>query len=575
MKKISIRHVLLLTVVGLTLGAVFVVSSVYSTTATTMFNQLGMSDMLQDMATVSDRLSTYVGRVRDVASAVAGDIEAEENFNAESFAQSVRFYTGNTEDISALILVDEYGTPIMGLPGAQFKETCNLPALDWYRQAMDAEIGETVLSRPHVQNLYPNSYPWVVSVLRKVRYNQDGEQNIGILMVDMRLEPLEEICRSVELGSSGCPYILSQDDEIIFHPDQKLLALELISEESIRTEEEDGADENTMVLSQDIAGTDWRLVGTVTAEDIAKNSSEFNSRMTGIVVCLAILVTAVAVWLSMQIVRPLTQMQTIMRRIERNLDDNRISLPEEGFAEYAALSHSYNVMLHKIRGLMKETVDRQEQLRRMEIGALQEQINPHFLYNTLDSIVRVMETGRTPEAIEMVQALGKLFRLSINNGDYFLTVEQEMDYARSYLTIQQVRYKKKFRYELHMDEEIRGALCPKIILQPLIENSIKHGMSEMPGCTLIVRAAQDEQGHRILFTVEDDGLGIPPEELSRLQEMLRDDSNAIVKKSRYGIGLRNTNRRIHLLYGEEYGLTIESEVEERTCVTITLPKRLP
>ena len=510
MKKISIRHVLLLTVVGLTLGAVFVVSSVYSTTATTMFNQLGMSDMLQDMATVSDRLSTYVGRVRDVASAVAGDIEAEENFNAESFAQSVRFYTGNTEDISALILVDEYGTPIMGLPGAQFKETCNLPALDWYRQAMDAKIGETVLSRPHVQNLYPNSYPWVVSVLRKVRYNQDGEQNIGILMVDMRLEPLEEICRSVELGSSGCPYILSQDDEIIFHPDQKLLALELISEESIRTEEEDGADENTMVLSQDIAGTDWRLVGTVTAEDIAKNSSEFNSRMTGIVVCLAILVTAVAVWLSMQIVRPLTQMQTNMQRIERNLDDNRISLPEEGFAEYAALSHSYNVMLHKIRGLMKETVDRQEQLRRMEIGALQEQINPHFLYNTLDSIVRVMETGRTPEAIEMVQALGKLFRLSINNGDYFLTVEQEMDYARSYLTIQQVRYKKKFRYELHMDEEIRGALCPKIILQPLIENSIKHGMSEMPGCTLIVRAAQDEQGHRILFTVEDDGLGIPP-----------------------------------------------------------------
>ena len=93
----------------------------------------------------------------------------------------------------------------MGLPGAQFKETCNLPALDWYRQAMDAEIGETVLSRPHVQNLYPNSYPWVVSVLRKVRYNQDGEQNIGILMVDMRLEPLEEICRSVGARVSAVP----------------------------------------------------------------------------------------------------------------------------------------------------------------------------------------------------------------------------------------------------------------------------------------------------------------------------------------------------------------------------------
>ena len=573
-KRVSIRTVLLLTVVGLVLGAVLVVSSVYSATATTMFNQLGMSEMLRDISVVSERLADYVGRVRQVVTELAADIEAEENFNAERFAQNVRFYTGSSEDISALLLLDEYGAPVFGLPSSRVKESCNLSALDWYRAAMDAEVGEVVFSRPHVQNLYSGTYPWVISVTRKVRYDQDGEENIGLLMADIRLKPLEEICRSVTLGSSGCPYILGPEDEIIFHPDQKLLALELISEDSIRKEEEDGGDQ-TMVLSQEIAGTNWRLVGAVTAEDIARNSREFNSRMTGIVVGIAVLVTAVAVWLSMQIVRPLTQMQNNMQRIERNLDDNRISLPEEGYAEYAALSHSYNVMLRKIRGLMQETVDRQEQLRRMEIGALQAQINPHFLYNTLDSIVRVLEQGRAPDAIEMVQALGRLFRLSINNGDYFLTVAQEMDYARSYLTIQQVRYKKRFHYELHMDEAVSAALCPKIILQPLIENAIKHGMSEMPGCTLAVRAGQDETGRRLLLTVEDDGLGIPPERLKRLQEMLRDDSNAITKKSGFGIGLRNTNRRIHLLYGEEYGLTIESEVEERTCVTITLPKRLP
>ena len=291
------------------------------------------------------------------------------------------------------------------------------------------------------------------------------------------------------------------------------------------------------------------------------------------VIALMAGVLLVALWLSMRIVQPLTDIQVSMQRIERNLDDNRMSLPEEGFAEYASLAHSYNVMLRRIRGLMQETVDRQEQLRRMEIGALQEQINPHFLYNTLDSIVRVMETGRTPEAIEMVQALAKLFRLSINNGDYFLTVEQEMDYARNYLTIQQVRYKKRFKYELYMDESIKDLPCPKIILQPLIENSLKHGMSDMPGCTLIVRARQE--GYNIVLSVEDDGLGIPPEKLKKLQEMLRDDSNIMVKKSRYGIGLRNTNRRIKLLYGSDYGLTIESEVEERTCVTITFPKHRP
>ena len=412
----------------------------------------------------------------------------------------------------------------------------------------------------------------MVSVTRKVRYWQDDLPRIGILMADMRLEPLEDICRSVTLGDNGYLYILDDSGNIIYHPEQKLMSLELISEENILSEDTQSEDQS-MVLAQTIEGTNWKLTASVTSDDVAKYSTAFISRVTWVVIALTAGVLLVALWLSMRIVQPLTDIQVSMQRIERNLDDNRMSLPEEGFAEYASLAHSYNVMLRRIRGLMQETVDRQEQLRRMEIGALQEQINPHFLYNTLDSIVRVMETGRTPEAIEMVQALAKLFRLSINNGDYFLTVEQEMDYARNYLTIQQVRYKKRFKYELYMDESIKDLPCPKIILQPLIENSLKHGMSDMPGCTLIVRARQE--GYNIVLSVEDDGLGIPPEKLKKLQEMLRDDSNIMVKKSRYGIGLRNTNRRIKLLYGSDYGLAIESEVEERTCVTITFPKHRP
>lgn len=568
--RLSIRWVLTLTVVGISLTAMIIVSSVYSATATTMFNQLGLSNMLQAMAQVSDKLSDHIGQVTSALNNVAKDIEETENFNASQFLQGVRISAGTGDSIAALLFVDEYGKPILGLPSGEIKEGGGLTGMDWFQQAREAEVGQTVFSRPHVQNLYQGQYPWVVSVTKKVRYVQSGEPCIGIVMVDMLLTPLHDICRSVTLGSAGYPFILNKDDEIIFHPDQKLLSLELISEESILVENT-AQDGRSMALSQDIAGTDWKLTGRVTADDIVQNSVAFKSRVTGIVLSLAITVLAVAVWLSMQIVRPLTDIEKSMQRVERNLDDNRISLPEEGFAEYAALSHSYNVMLHKIRLLMRETVERQEQLRRMEIGALQEQINPHFLYNTLDSIVRVMETGRTQEAIEMVQALAKLFRLSINNGDYFLTVEQEMDYARNYLTIQQVRYRKNFRYELKMDENIRDMPCPKIILQPLIENAIKHGMSSMPGCTLKVGARQD--GYNIVFTVEDDGLGIPPKALEELQGMLKDDSNTMVKKSRYGIGLRNTNRRIRLLYGREYGLTIESEAEERTCVTITLPKR--
>mgnify|MGYP002554675590 FL=1 len=568
----SIRLVMPLCMVGVALMVMVIVCVIYSTTATTMFSQLGMSNTLQAMDQVSERLSDSIGQVEDVLREVADGMEDRGSADSRQFDSSLRLSAGAMENLSALLLLDEYGNPVLGLPSAESKKTCRLTSMDWFNQARTADLGETVFSRPHVQNLYPGEYPWVVSVTRKVRYWQDDLPHTGILMADMRLEPLEDICRSVTLGDNGYLYILDDSGNIIYHPEQKLMSLELISEENILSEDTQSEDQS-MVLAQTIEGTNWKLTASVTSDDVAKYSTAFISRVTWVVIALTAGVLLVALWLSMRIVQPLTDIQVSMQRIERNLDDNRMSLPEEGFAEYASLAHSYNVMLRRIRGLMQETVDRQEQLRRMEIGALQEQINPHFLYNTLDSIVRVMETGRTPEAIEMVQALAKLFRLSINNGDYFLTVEQEMDYARNYLTIQQVRYKKRFKYELYMDESIKDLPCPKIILQPLIENSLKHGMSDMPGCTLIVRARQE--GYNIVLSVEDDGLGIPPEKLKKLQEMLRDDSNIMVKKSRYGIGLRNTNRRIKLLYGSDYGLTIESEVEERTCVTITFPKHRP
>lgn len=568
----SIRLVMPLCMVGVALMVMVIVCVIYSTTATTMFSQLGMSNTLQAMDQVSERLSDSIGQVEDVLREVADGMEDRGSADSRQFDSSLRLSAGAMENLSALLLLDEYGNPVLGLPSTESKKTCRLTSMDWFNQARTADLGETVFSRPHVQNLYPGEYPWVVSVTRKVRYWQDDLPHTGILMADMRLEPLEDICRSVTLGDNGYLYILDDSGNIIYHPEQKLMSLELISEENILHEDTQSEDQS-MVLAQTIEGTNWKLTASVTSDDVAKYSTAFISRVTWVVIALMAGVLLVALWLSMRIVQPLTDIQVSMQRIERNLDDNRMSLPEEGFAEYASLAHSYNVMLRRIRGLMQETVDRQEQLRRMEIGALQEQINPHFLYNTLDSIVRVMETGRTPEAIEMVQALAKLFRLSINNGDYFLTVEQEMDYARNYLTIQQVRYKKRFKYELYMDESIKDLPCPKIILQPLIENSLKHGMSDMPGCTLIVRARQE--GYNIVLSVEDDGLGIPPEKLKKLQEMLRDDSNIMVKKSRYGIGLRNTNRRIKLLYGSDYGLAIESEVEERTCVTITFPKHRP
>lgn len=571
-KRLSIRWVLTVSMVAVTLAAMLVVSSVYANTASNMFNQLGMSSMLQDIQQVSERLSDVCRRVNTMLVECSAAVESAENLDPEELPYYVGNTVRSTTELNALVLLDEYGKPVSGYPAYRFKEGASMLELDWFEAILQADVGQTVYSRPHVQNLFDGQYPWVISVMRKVRYTQAGEERICILMADMSLSPIEEICNSVTLGSAGHPFVMTEEDEVIYHNDQRLMALELITSDTIMMEDEQSRGKS-MVISQKIEGTDWNVLGVVLAKDIEEYSQSFKRRMMGIVVLIALGVLAASVVMSRRFVAPLQELRSSMQRIEQELDETGTEhpLPETGFSEFASLSHSYNTMLGKVRELMNETVEHQRELRQMEIGALQEQINPHFLYNTLDSIVRVMETGRVPQAIEMVQALAKLFRLSINNGQYFLTVEQEMDYARSYLTIQQIRYRKAFRYELNMDERIREMLCPKIILQPLIENSIKHGMSGMPGCVLKVCAKQE--GYNIIFTVEDDGLGIPPERLKELQAMLRDDRNTLMEKSEFGIGLRNTNRRIRLLYGEEYGLTIESEVEERTCITITLPKQ--
>ena len=243
----SIRLVMPLCMVGVALMVMVIVCVIYSTTATTMFSQLGMSNTLQAMDQVSKRLSDSIGQVEDVLREVADGMEEDRGrAGSRQFDSSLRLSAGAMENLSALLLLDEYGNPVLGLPSAESKKTCRLTSMDWFNQARTADLGETVFSRPHVQNLYPGEYPWVVSVTRKVRYWQDDLPHTGILMADMRLEPLEDICRSVTLGDNGYLYILDDSGNIIYHPEQKLMSLELISEENILSEDTQSEDKHNV-----------------------------------------------------------------------------------------------------------------------------------------------------------------------------------------------------------------------------------------------------------------------------------------------------------------------------------------
>jgi two-component system sensor histidine kinase YesM len=219
-------------------------------------------------------------------------------------------------------------------------------------------------------------------------------------------------------------------------------------------------------------------------------------------------------------------------------------------------------MLWRIRQLMEQIVSEQEKKRLHELNALQAQINPHFLYNTLDSIIWMEERGRSAQAVIMVSALARLFRISISRGRNIILVHEELEHVRNYLIIQQMRFKDKFIYTIECEEELRNLHTIKLIVQPIVENAINHAMDELADTRLDIKVRAYSEGEFLCFEVSDDGIGIP---FDKRKTLLTEAVGAS------GIGLKNVHERIVLTYGQPYGLSVESEEDEGTIVTIRLP----
>jgi two-component system sensor histidine kinase YesM len=226
-------------------------------------------------------------------------------------------------------------------------------------------------------------------------------------------------------------------------------------------------------------------------------------------------------------------------------------------------------MIGKIRELLDAKIKEQANLKKAELRALQAQINPHFLYNTLDTIIWMAESKKTDEVIEIVRALSSFFRISLSKGKDWITIGEEIERTRSYLTIQKMRYRDIMDYEIKVDEGVLDSTILKLILQPLVENALYHGIkNKRSGGTITLRAKQKNE-NEILLQVEDDGIGFTPEKLAQVQAELNDDSGEIRLES--GFGIDNVNKRIKLYYGKQYGLSIKSEYYTGTCATLVIP----
>jgi two-component system sensor histidine kinase YesM len=238
--------------------------------------------------------------------------------------------------------------------------------------------------------------------------------------------------------------------------------------------------------------------------------------------------------------------------------------------ELTELDVSFNLMVRQIRDLLDSKVYEQERLKKAEFKVLQAQINPHFLYNTLDTIIWKAEAGQKDEVIALVQALSRFFRITLSKGQDWIPVADEVEHACSYLAIQQMRYRDIMRYNVTIDAAIADAKTLKLTLQPLVENALYHGIkSKRGGGTITVRGSAPDSGH-ILFEVADDGAGMPAERLAQVRAAL--DGGEMLSDSEGGVGLRNVHERLRLYYGSAYGLQIHSRPDVGTTVRVIIPR---
>ncbi|MGL5436693.1 MAG: sensor histidine kinase [Lachnospiraceae bacterium] len=245
--------------------------------------------------------------------------------------------------------------------------------------------------------------------------------------------------------------------------------------------------------------------------------------------------------------------------------------PESDIMEMQMLSDQYDSMTDRIRELITHIREEQEHQRRTELMLLQSQINPHFLYNTLDAIVWLAEGKKYQEVVEMITALSAFLRIGLSKGYDSIRIEDEISHVRNYLQIQRFRYEDILDYRIDADDAILNEYIPKLTLQPIVENALYHGIKNKRGKGLLVISGWLERGSVATIQIEDNGIGMKPERLEQLRRMLSSESDQDSGYSDNGFGLKNVAERIRLKYGGDYGILIESEYLTGTVVTVRIP----
>lgn len=541
---------------------------------------------LQLIGQANKSLETYVENMQDISYLIsfnqdiidflyqANSQGTNSNYERNQFLQG--FTTVNPE-IAGILVVNDKGEYISNELYARNLKT--LLDEDWYKEAAKNKGIFKVIGHPDERNVkthvnYTNSE--IVSGVRAI-LDPESQQMIGAILIDLKLRVIAEIIEDVTLGKSGYLMVIDDEGEVIYSPPDSLI--EEINPSWFKEKDSNSFSKKINGVSMQFiyrksSFSNWTTIGVFPTNESVPEVEKINFY----VICFLYIVFAFGIgasyYLSYSMSRPINVLNKIMKKVE--LGDLTIRYKGDRADEIGMLGRSFNTMIEQINRLISLMKIQGRQKREAELQALQAHIKPHFLYNTLDTINWMARKKEAMDVAELVESLSQLFRIGLSKGNDLIPLENEIEHIESYLKIQKARYKDKLNYTISIDPKLNNIVVHKVVLQPIVENAIYHGIKERRGPGHIAIIGEENEGNLVLY-VKDDGVGITEERLTQLNQSLTvsfDSLEETRSREMIGYGVMNVQARIKLTFGDPYGVSIESEQGKGTVVKIVLPMNI-
>lgn len=523
-----------------------------------------LSTYLRDMIRLSDSISYNVVKNTDIR---------ESTLLSERMRLLYNTYSDYVENIA---LFTNDGRLLATAPPARVQEGALATGFDWFSRAL-GRTENIHFGGPTVENFFADvgyDYKWVIPLSCAVELTEGKDTQMGVLLIDLKYQALSDIFSNVQLSGSGYAYLIDSTGQILYHPYRQRIATGMVTEtnleaagrsDGVYTEDKDG--QSRSVIIRGVGYTGWKVVGVVGKPRISLGGSQDILFIVVIFCAFFELLILINFNLARKITDPIHLLEESVAGLENSMEG---TIYVGGTAETRALGLAVRKMVAQMRKLTDDIVREHEQKQKSELNALQAQINPHFLYNTLDTIVWMIENDRQEDAARAVTALARFFRISLSKGRNIIPVRDELEHVRNYLLIQEMRYKNKFRYELECGETVGSLATIKLVVQPIVENAIYHSMDFMDGGDGLILIRAEATDGVLRISVEDNGLGMTPDVVRRLLSGPPKDELKYPSRGS-GIGLKNVQDRIRLYFGPQYGVTIQSEPDVGTRITLTMP----